>query len=153
MVEGARFFCSRKNRQRTTTVRLKAKRGSEQYHPMNSSMAMTVGFLRTGRCERVENCVLRLLQVGQPKYCFGPTAFQWVPTWHTGGLLCRSQYGRSVGADVREAGLNGAALRRTLSRAGCQQQCCRRDEAIRWGHKEMTYDPPSQNDARGTRAS
>jgi RNA polymerase primary sigma factor len=52
-----------------------------------------------------------------------------------------------------EDGLNGAALRRTLSRAGCQQQCCRRDEAIRWGHKEMTYDPPSQNDARGTRAS
>src|SRR6516164_6292885 len=70
---------------------------------------MTVGFLRTGRCERVENCVLRLLQVGQPKYCFGPTAFQWVPTWHTGGLLCRSQYGCSVGADVPEAGFSGAS--------------------------------------------
>ena len=26
--------------------------------------------------------------------------------------------------DLLEAGLNGAALRRTLSRAGCQQQCC-----------------------------
>jgi len=37
---------------------------------------MTVGFLRTGRCQRVENCVLRLLQVGQPKYCFGLTAFR-----------------------------------------------------------------------------
>src|SRR6266853_5527040 len=39
MVEGARFFCSRKNRYRRTTVRLKAKRGSEQYQTMNSSMA------------------------------------------------------------------------------------------------------------------
>src|ERR1019366_6457058 len=33
------------------------------------------------------------------------------------------------------AGLNEAALRRTLSRAGCQQQC-ERDEEIGWGHKE-----------------
>jgi hypothetical protein len=24
---------------------------------------------------------------------------------------------------------------------------------LRWGHKEKTYDPPSQNDARRTRAS
>src|SRR6267143_1754424 len=39
MVEGARFFCSRKYRLRRTTVRLKAKRGSEQYQTMNSSMA------------------------------------------------------------------------------------------------------------------
>src|SRR5271167_3989661 len=39
MVEGARFFCSRKNRYRRTTVRLKARRGSEPYQPMNSSMA------------------------------------------------------------------------------------------------------------------
>src|SRR6266849_1257935 len=39
MVEGAKFFCSRKNRYRRTTIRLKAKRGSEQYQPMNSSMA------------------------------------------------------------------------------------------------------------------
>src|SRR5271166_4475281 len=31
---------------------------------------------------------------------------------------------------------------RTLARAGCQQQCCKRDEEIGWGHKEMTYDPP-----------
>ena len=54
---------------------------------------------------------------------------------------------------VREADLNGAALRRTLSRAGCQQQCCKGDEEIGLGHKEMTYDPSSQNDARGTRAS
>ena len=30
------------------------------------------------------------------------------------------------------AGLNGAALRRTLSRAGCQQQCCKREEEIGW---------------------
>ena len=50
-------------------------------------------------------------------------------------------------------GLNGAALRRTLPRAECQQQCCKRDEELGLGHKEMTYDPPSQNDARGTRAS
>jgi hypothetical protein len=27
---------------------------------------------------------------------------------------------------LRDAGLNGAALRRTLSRAGCQQPCCKR---------------------------
>ena len=52
-----------------------------------------------------------------------------------------------------EAGLNGAALRRTLARARCQKQWCERDEEIGWGHKEMTYDPPSQNDARGTRSS
>src|SRR5271157_3791766 len=51
------------------------------------------------------------------------------------------------------AGLNGAALRRTLARARCQKQWCERDEEIGLGHKEMTYDPPSQNDARGTRAS
>ena len=37
--QGARFFCSRKNRYRSTTVRLNARRGSEQYHPTNSSMA------------------------------------------------------------------------------------------------------------------
>ena len=35
-----------------------------------------------------------------------------------------------------------------MSAAGCKP-----DKAIGWGHKEMTYDPPSQNDARGTRAS
>ena len=57
------------------------------------------------------------------------------------------------GSNLPHAGLNGAALRRTLTRARCQQQCCKGDEAIGWGHKEMTYDPPSQNDARGTRAS
>src|SRR3989442_15732046 len=39
MVEGARLFCSRKNRYRRTTVRLKANRGSEQYQPINSSIA------------------------------------------------------------------------------------------------------------------
>src|SRR5215469_6592957 len=58
-----------------------------------------------------------------------------------------------LAAHAIEAGLNGAALRRTLSRAGCQPQCCKREESIGWGHKEITYDPPSQNDARGTRAS
>src|SRR5437773_1871263 len=36
IVEGARLFCSRKNRYRRTTVRLKANRGSEQYQPINS---------------------------------------------------------------------------------------------------------------------
>ena len=39
IVEGARFFCSRKNQCRRTTLRLKAKRGSEQNQAMNSSMA------------------------------------------------------------------------------------------------------------------
>jgi hypothetical protein len=39
IVAGARLFCSRKNRYRRTTVRLKAKRGSEQYQPINSSIA------------------------------------------------------------------------------------------------------------------
>ena len=39
MVEGTRLFCSRKNLYRSTTVRLKANRGSEQYQPMNSSIA------------------------------------------------------------------------------------------------------------------
>jgi hypothetical protein len=39
IVEGARFFCSRKNRQPMTIVLLNARRGSEQYHPINSSMA------------------------------------------------------------------------------------------------------------------
>jgi hypothetical protein len=39
IVDGARFFCSRKNRYRSTTVRLKASLGSEQYQPMNSSIA------------------------------------------------------------------------------------------------------------------
>jgi hypothetical protein len=29
---------------------------------------MTVGFLRAGRCERVQDGILRLLQVGQAKY-------------------------------------------------------------------------------------
>ncbi len=42
------------------------------------------------------------------------------------------------------------AFRQTLSRARCQQCAC---EGIRLGHKELTYDPPSQNDARRTRAS
>ena len=32
--------------------------------------------------------------------------------------------GRVMGSNLPHAGLNGAALRRTLSRAGCQQQCC-----------------------------
>jgi hypothetical protein len=36
---GSELFCSRKNRYRSTTVRLNAKRGSEQYQPMNSSIA------------------------------------------------------------------------------------------------------------------
>ncbi len=49
-----------------------------------------------------------------------------------------------------QADLNEAALRQTLSRAVCQRGVC---EGVRLGHKEMTYDPPSQNDARGTRAS
>ena len=39
IVDGARLFCSRKNRYRSTTVRLKASHGSEQYQPMNSSIA------------------------------------------------------------------------------------------------------------------
>ena len=39
IVEGARFFCSRKKRYRSTTVRLNARRGSEQYQPINSSIA------------------------------------------------------------------------------------------------------------------
>jgi hypothetical protein len=39
LVEGARLFCSRKNRYRSTTVRLNANRGSQQYQPMNSSIA------------------------------------------------------------------------------------------------------------------
>jgi len=39
IVAGARFFCSRKKRYRRTTVRLNARRGSEQYQPMNSSIA------------------------------------------------------------------------------------------------------------------
>jgi len=39
IVEGARVFCSRKNRYRRTTVRLNDNRGSEQYQPMNSSIA------------------------------------------------------------------------------------------------------------------
>src|ERR1017187_3441508 len=68
-------------------------------------------------------------------------------TWRKCGVTERCLH-----SDLLEAGLNEAALRRTLSRAGCQQQC-ERDEERGWGHKEMTYDPPSQNDARGTRAS
>jgi hypothetical protein len=47
--------------------------------------------------ERVKNCDLRLLQVGQAKYCFGLGAFRYLPTCHTGGLPRRSQYRRSVG--------------------------------------------------------
>src|SRR5664280_2280413 len=61
--------------------------------------------------------------------------------------------GRLTGSNLPHAGLNEAAMRRTLSRAGCQQQWWEREEELGWGHKEMTYDPPSQNDARGTRAS
>src|ERR1035438_9608742 len=38
----------------------------------------------------------RLLQVGQPKYCFGLGALRCLPTCHTGGLLSRSQYGASA---------------------------------------------------------
>jgi len=38
MVEGAGLFCSRKI-YTEATVRLKANRGSEQYQPMNSSIA------------------------------------------------------------------------------------------------------------------
>jgi hypothetical protein len=38
IVEGARFFCSRKRYLRTT-ARLNDSRGSEQYQPMNSSIA------------------------------------------------------------------------------------------------------------------
>jgi hypothetical protein len=36
---GCKVFRSRKNRYRKTTVRLKESRGSEQYQPMNSSIA------------------------------------------------------------------------------------------------------------------
>lgn len=39
LVEAASFFASRCNRYRSTTLRFNAKRGSEQYHSMNSSMA------------------------------------------------------------------------------------------------------------------
>jgi len=35
----ARLFCSRKNRYRSTTARLMLVGGSEQYQPMNSSIA------------------------------------------------------------------------------------------------------------------
>ena len=39
IVDGARFSYSGKNRYRSTVVLLNARRGSEQCHPMNSSMA------------------------------------------------------------------------------------------------------------------
>src|ERR1019366_3035421 len=51
--------------------------------------------------------------------------------------------------EVREARLNKAALRRRFRVPGVSGMC----EGIRLGHKEINYDPPSQNDARRTRAS
>ena len=50
---------------------------------------MTVGFLRTGCCERVKDRILRLLQVGKPKYCFRFGASCCLSMCHTGGLLRR----------------------------------------------------------------
>ena len=46
----------RKNRYRSATARLNARRGSEQYPPMNSSMARSAGLLRTHR-ERIDNSI------------------------------------------------------------------------------------------------
>jgi hypothetical protein len=46
---------------------------------------MRVRFLRTRRRERVQNCILRLFQVRQTKYCFSPVSvclsFSDVPYW------------------------------------------------------------------------
>jgi hypothetical protein len=52
---------------------------------------------RTGGCERVKHGSLRLLQVGQSKYCFGLGfgASRCVAMDHIGGLLSRGQYGLS----------------------------------------------------------
>jgi hypothetical protein len=41
-------------------------------------------------------------------------------------------------------------LRQRRSPARCEQCVC---ETMRVGHKELTYAPPSQNDAQRTRAS
>lgn len=42
------------------------------------------------RRERIQRRVFRLLQAGQPKYCFGLGSFRCLPpTRHTGGLLRR----------------------------------------------------------------
>jgi len=50
----------------------------------------------------VTNRKPRLLQVGEAKYCSCRGAFRYLPTCHTGDFPRRSQYGRSVGADVLE---------------------------------------------------
>ena len=49
-----------------------------------------------------EDRIFRLLQVGQPKYCFSLWAFRHLSIYHTGGLPSRGQYGRSTGLDSRK---------------------------------------------------
>jgi len=51
---------------------------------------MAVGFLGTRSGQGVENCVLGVFQVREPKHCFGFGPFaQFLSMRHTGGLLIR----------------------------------------------------------------
>ena len=51
---------------------------------------VAVRYLRTGCCERIQHCVFRLFQVGEPKDCLGFGSLRrLLPTRHTDGLLSR----------------------------------------------------------------
>jgi hypothetical protein len=85
------IFCSRKNRYRSTTVRLNARRGSEQYHPMKLVNGVAVRFLRPRRRKRIHDSIVRLFEIREPKgrLWLAPLR-RLLPTCHTGGLHCRA---------------------------------------------------------------
>ena len=61
---------------------------------------------------------------------FNSTGWAFTSSWRA---VPSPDDGRLRGSNLLEARLHGAALRRTLSRAGCQQQCWKRDEEDRVG--------------------
>jgi hypothetical protein len=95
IVEGARFFCSRKNRYRRTTVRLNARRGSEQYQPINSSIAWPYDSCELAAASEFNTAFFDCSRSGSRSTVLGLDRFRYfLPTCDTGGLLRHGfQYG------------------------------------------------------------
>jgi hypothetical protein len=95
IVEGARFFCSRKNRYRRTIVRLNARRGSEQYQPINSSIAWPYDSCELAAASEFNTAFFDCSRSGSRSTVLGLDRFRYfLPTCDTGGLLRHGfQYG------------------------------------------------------------
>src|SRR4029453_2482939 len=70
-VAGAYPRCSRWIRYRSTTVRLNARRGSEQYQATSSRIAWVVGSLAAGRRQAVQYCGLGVFRSGRARTRLG----------------------------------------------------------------------------------